>query len=144
MAVTSNSLITTQTPRAVTQTFAQGTDPALTFKTLFTGGSNGSKVVACVAATTDTTLSHLFRLAYTPSGGNPRYLAAITIPAGAGHDGADASVDLLSASSIPGLPIDNDGQKYIFLGANDTLQGHYDTNLTSAKQIDIVTIGADF
>jgi hypothetical protein len=146
MAVTPNNIITPQTPKITPQNFVQGTDSALTLKTLYTGGTNGSKVVAVLAATDDGSATHVLTLYITRSAVD-YYVGAYTIPVSSGTSGAIANVNLLNGgplSLIVGLPTDNDGQKYIFLESGDTLRGTFATALTAAKRIDILTIGANF
>ena len=43
-ATTPNSVVTAQTPKLAVVQFLQGTDTAGTYKTLYTGGANGSKI----------------------------------------------------------------------------------------------------
>lgn len=145
MAVTATPAFI-QTPKVTPQNFVQGTDTAGTYKTLFTAGSNGSKVVAVVASTDDGSATHVLTLAVVRSAVT-YVLGAYTIPVSSGTSGAIANVNLLAggpSSLITGLPVDNDGQRYIFLESGDTLTATFATALTSSKRIDMITIGADF
>ena len=72
-------------------------------------------------------------------------LATKTVSLTAGHVAGVAAVNLLNTTDMPGLPVDSDGQVYLFLSdANDTLQIKSLTTVTAAKEIDINAIGADF
>jgi len=146
MAVTPNSQVSPQTPKITPQNFVQGTDSAGTYKTIYTGGSNGSKIVAINVTTDDGSATHVLSLVLTRSAVDYT-IGAYTIPVNSGSDGSAASVDLLAggpAFLIKGLPVDNDGQKYLFLESGDTLRMTFATALTAAKRINVVTIGADF
>lgn len=50
-----------------------------------------------------------------------RMLGAVTVPTSGGTDGANAGVNILSNSLLPGIPVDNDGNPYIFLESTDYL-----------------------
>lgn len=146
MALTPNSQILTQTPKITPQNFVQGTDVAATLKTLYTAGANGSKVTAVLAATDDGSATHVLTLYLTRSAVD-YYMGAYTIPVSSGTSGAAANIDFLNggpANLILGLPVDNDGQKYLFLVSGDTLRATFATALTSGKRIDMLAIGADF
>lgn len=145
MAVTATPAL----PQAINNTvtsFIQGTDAAGTFKTIFTAGSNGSKVVAVLVNTTDGTATHVLTLQVKRSStGYP--LINYTLPINSGGDGSTASVDMFAggpAGLLLGLPVDNDGQKYLLLKSGDTLELTFATALTSGKNIYVHVIGADF
>lgn len=145
MAVTPTPVFV-QTPKITPQSFVQGTDAAGTYKTIFTAGANGSKITAVLANTTDGTASHVLTLRLNRSA-TGYTLINVTLPINAGGDGATASIDVLaggSASLLAGLPVDNDGQKYIFLESGDTLEMTFATALTTGKNIYVVAVGANF
>jgi beta-xylosidase len=142
MAVTATPVFV-QTPIVTPQSFVQGTDAAGTYKTCYTAGANGSKIVALVASTTDGTTGHLITVAITRSATN-YVVCNVNCPLNAGNDGTVAAVDLLNATINPGLPVDNDGQKYIILKSGDTLSVTFATALTAGKTIYVTAIGADF
>lgn len=146
MATTPNNVILPQTPKATPQRFVQGTDSAGTLKTLYTAGANGSKVTAVILASDDGSATHVVTLYVTRSAVD-YYIGAYTVPVSAGTSGAAANVDLLRGGPsdlIVGLPLDNDGQKYLFLESGDTLRATFATALTAGKQLNVLTIGADF
>ncbi len=146
MAVTANSLVTPQTPKITPQNFVQGTDSAGTYKTIYTAGSNGSKIVAINVTTDDGSATHVLSLALTRSA-TDYIIGAYTLPVNSGTDGSAAGVNMLNggpSNLITALPSDNDGQKYLFLESGDTLRMTFATSLTSSKRINVVTIGADF
>lgn len=111
-----------------------------TKKTVVTAGSNGSKVVAIIASSTDTG-TRIVQLYLTRSATS--FLIGSTIVAiGAGTDGAANTSNLLT--TIPGLPLDNDGQAYLFLESGDTLQAMVTVTVTAAKEIDVFAVHGDF
>jgi hypothetical protein len=87
---------------------------------VLSGGANATKVTALSAASTDNT-SRTFNLGIVRSG-TFYLITTVTVPASAGFDGTTPSVDMLNATLMPSLPVDNDGQKYLFLQSTDSLQ----------------------
>lgn len=144
MAVTATPAFP-QAVNASVQNFVQGTDSAGTFKTIFTAGSNGSKVTAILVSTDDGTATHVLTLQIKRSStGYP--LVWYLLPVNAA-DGTVATVDMLSGGPsglLAGLPVDNDGQKYLLLKSGDTLELTFATALTASKRINCTVIGADF
>ena len=135
-----------QSPAVGLQNFVQGTDAALTYKTLLAAGANGTKVTGVVATSSDPSAAHAFVLAIERSG--VKYaLTACSIPVSSGTSGSAVNVDLLSGGAsayLVGLPVDNDGQKYLFLKSGDLLVGTFATALTASAKIDVITTGSDF
>ncbi len=115
-------------------------DTAPTKKTIFTAGSNGSKVTSIIAGSTDTT-ARVFIIYLNRSSTSYR-LTSTTVAITAGTDGLTQSANMLNL--IAGLPKDNDGQSYILLKNGDIIQAENQTTVTSAKNIDITVTGADF
>jgi hypothetical protein len=141
MPVSQNLFVTPQIPKVAPQNFVQGTDTAGTLKTVYSAGANGSKITAFSASTNDGTVAHVVTIYITRSAVD-YILSAVNVPVNSGTNGTVPSVDLLSL--IPGLPVDNDGQKYLFLQSGDTLRATFATALTASTKIDVVAIGADF
>lgn len=110
--------------------------------TAFTPGSSGSKVVSVIVSSSDTA-SQVLTIGVTRSA--VFYpIGTATIGITAGEIAATASVNMLSTTTIPGLPVDNDGQPYIFLASTDTLQAQTAGTVTAAKSININVMGGDF
>ncbi len=144
MAVTATPVFP-QTPKITPQNFIQGTDSAGTYKTIHTAGANGSKITG-INVTTDDSVTHVLTLVLTRSATN-YVIGAYTLPAASGTDGSTASANMLSggpSNLILGLPVDNDGQSYLFLENNDTLKLTFATALSSSKRIDVVAVATDF
>lgn len=140
MAVT-NTPVFVQTPRVDVQNYTTA-DTAATYKTIFTGGTNGSKIVGVNITTDDTTAAHLVTIAVTRNSTNYVLGVASLTVAGEGTQSGTVAVDGLSGIRCP---VDNDGQKYLFLQSTaDTLRATFATAITAAKRIDVVATGADF
>jgi len=140
----SNTAVFPQTPKRgmVQVANADGT----TKKTVVTAGANGSKIVAVTAASDDTG-NRTFNI-YVTRSGTSYLLGTVTIPTLAGTDGSAPGIDILgggTTNQIPGLPVDNDGQRYILLESGDTLQAALTTGaVTAAKTVHLSAVYADF
>jgi len=142
-AVTSTPVFV-QTPNRGIVQFLQGTDSAGTYKTLYTGGANGSKCTGMFLTSTDST-AHLVTVQLVTSAVKYGGTAVTTGTTTPGFAAAAGAVNVMSAANWPGLPIDSDGNPYIYLaGSGDTLQATFATNLSSSTLINIVAICADF
>lgn len=112
-------------------------------KTVYTGGAEGSKISSIIATSSDTSARDV-QIGIT-TGGTFFPLGTVSVPITAGQVTGTPAVNLLDPTVIKGLPLDNDGQPYIFLSsASDTLQVKALTTVTTAKEIDIIAFGADF
>ena len=141
-AITPNSVVSAQTPTLGVVQFLQGTDSAGTYKTLYTGNANGSKIVSLTGTTNDASSAHLVTcevvLSAVKYGG-----VAVNIPVSSGFTAAAVPVNILSAWT--GLPLDSDGNPYIFLpSASYTLQCTFATNLTTGKVLNLQAVSSDF
>ncbi len=142
MPVTSTAVFV-QTPKITPITIVNGTGTGTV--TAFTAGSNGAKVVAVLANSNDT-VARIVTLSLTRSA-TAYTIGSYSVPAVSGTDGVTAGVDLLNggpATLIPGLPVDNDGQKYIFMESGDTLTVAATTTITSGKTITFITVAGNF
>lgn len=138
MAVTPNSVVTPQTPkRSAVQIVAAD---ASNQKTLYTAGSNGSKITGMILQSNDTSPRDIL-ISITRSA-TVYNLGCVTVPIGAGNSGAVPSVNGLSA--IVGLPVDSDGNPYLFLESGDSITIASTTTVTAAKTLNANAIGADF
>lgn len=139
MAVTHRGVFI-QTPKITPISFTNS-DSANTKKTVFTAGANGSKVVAVLAASTDTS-NRTAQLWLTRSA-TSYLLSSTVVTTLAGTDGSQATQDLLTQALYP-LPKDNDDRQYLFLESGDTLQVSFTAQVTAAKEIDVVAIAGNF
>jgi hypothetical protein len=104
-------------------------------KTVVTAGANGSKLTALTASSDDTS-ARIIQLIVTRSA-TDYILASVSVPASSGTDGTAAAVNLLNPTILPGLSVDNDGQRYLFLESGDTLTVKSTTTVTTAKTVSI-------
>lgn len=142
-AVTPNSVVAPQTPNRGIVQFLQGTDSAGTYKTLYTGGTNGSKCTAVWETNNDGSTTHLITLEIVNSsvkyGGS-----AVTTASNDGYINGAPAKNLMAPSVWAGLPLDGDGNPYFFLANGDTLQATFATAITSSDKINLVAICVDF
>lgn len=134
-----------QTPKLGLNNFVEGTDAAGTYKTIYTAGASGSKIVS-VTATNDDSVSHLMTLSVTRSGVD--YVIGAALCQAVAGTGGNSPLDLFAGASSGNTPIalpkDNDGQRYILLQSGDTLRATFATVLTSGKRLSVAANGADF
>ena len=142
-AVTQNMIVTAQTPKLAVVQFLQGTDAAGTYKTLYTGGTNGTKVSGLWSTSEDGTAAHVVTCQLVRSavmyGGE-----ATNVPLNSGYAAGAAAVNLMSAVVWPGLPIDGNGNPYLYLSASDLIQCTFSTALTTATYLNVGAIVSDF
>lgn len=142
-ATTPNSVITAQTPNRGIVQFLQGTDSAGTYKTVYTAGSNGSKIVGLFSTNNDSSVTHLITCQVV-NGGVKYGGVSITSVLSAGFANVTPAQNLLSPTNWAGLPTDSDGNPFLYMISGDTLQCTFATSLTSTDLINIVTVAADF
>jgi hypothetical protein len=111
-------------------------------KTVVTAGSSGTKVVSLTATSNDTG-AKVFQVAIVRSA-TTYILGTVSVPTLAGTDGSTPSVNILGNSLLPGLPIDNDGQSYIFIKSGDTLVVQATTAVTATKTVTFTSVYGDF
>lgn len=150
--VTQNAIVTAQTPVMTVTTFVQGTDTAGVYKSIKVGGANGSKIIGIFVTSNDAVLTHLVTVQVSTSASahcspqsNCGGGTAVTIPISSGFASAAGAVNMMLAANWPGLPIDSDGNPFLFLtGSSQTLEATYATTPTTSDQLAITVISADF
>jgi hypothetical protein len=114
-----------------------------TAQTLYTGGSNGSKIVGVILTSTDTA-AQTVQLGFVYSS-TTYILGTVPVPAGAGTNGTAPAVNVLASALLPGLPVDSNGQNYFFLkNASDSITVVPLATITSGKIISAVAVAGDF
>lgn len=113
-----------------------------TAKTVFTAGANDSNVKSIIVTSDDTAAINL-RLYLTRSG-TDYLLGTVNIPISSGVGGTVVSVDMLNSTSIPGLPVDNVGKRYISLKTGETLKAACLATMTAAKTCTVNCLGEDY
>jgi signal-transduction protein with cAMP-binding, CBS, and nucleotidyltransferase domain len=129
-----------QAPQLGVTTFAPGDTTA--YKTVFTGNTNGSKVVGLLVTSTDTAARVM--VAQINRAGANTNLCASNVAALSGTDGVTSVTNMMSSSLFPGLPLDNDGQPYFFLQSGDILQLQANSTITAAKNIYVTVVAGNF
>lgn len=143
MAVTPNSIVTVQTPKMSVLQFSTA-DTAGTNKTLATGNANGTKIGALYANSNDTGAAHLLTLQLQRSGVNFGGVAA-NIPVSAGFTNGNPPVNLMSTAVWPGLPVDSDGNPFLWLQSTlDLLVATYATAIGAGFVVNVHGVGGDF
>ena len=90
------------------------TSSASSIVTVYTGGTNGSKVNSLVAAAVNTTAAFDIQWGIQ-SGSTIGLIGTSSVPIGAGQVSSVPSVNLFNMNSCPGLSLDSDGNPYCFL-----------------------------
>lgn len=149
LAAVTATPIFVQTPQAEGAAF---TASPLTYKIIYTGGTNGSKITSVTCINTDTSATHLVTVAINTVSASVLCSAtaadctssvAITVAINSGSATAIPATNMMSAANWPGLPVDSDGNPYIYLTSAESLQATYATALGNG-QIACTAIGGDF
>ena len=141
-AVTANSTVSPQLPKLGVVQFTSASSFG-TYSTLYTAGADGSKCSAIVATTDDGSAAHVVTIqvvrSATKYGGT-----AVNVPISSGFANGVPPVNFMSTAVWPGLPLDSEGNPFLFLQSGDTLQATFATPITSAKLLNIIAVCADF
>src|SRR5205823_3452436 len=125
-------------------TTAASTDAAPTWVTVYTGGANGSKVVALYLTTTDAT-AHVVTCVLNKNGARGGGVALTTSTTKPGFASGIPAINLMSPTNWPGLSLDSDGNPYVYLSsASDKIDCRFATALTSGTLLGLTAIGGDF
>jgi len=141
MAVTATPVFV-QNPKITPAAFTNA-DSANTKKTIASAGSNGSKVVSINVSSTETANARVLQIWLTRSA-TSYLLASFSIIVNSGFDGIVPSVSMMASHIWSSLPVDSDGQTYLFLESGDTLQASTTTQVAAGKEIDVVAIFGNF
>jgi hypothetical protein len=108
-----------------------------------TGGTNGSKILS-LTVVSNSTSAHVFS-ALVSTGGSGVPIGAASITASAGSNGSTPAINMLSTAFIPGLPIDPNGNTYLFLpSTNHTLTLLASAAINTGKQVSFASVVEDF
>lgn len=139
MAVTATPIFP-QALNVTPQTIVNG--DGTTAKTVFTAGSNGSKLEVMNISSTDT--SNRDVAIYLTRSAVNYLLTTIKILANSGNNNAIPATDCMKNAQIPSLSIDAAGNRFLLLKSGDTVSVAATTTVTAAKTITIITNGADY
>lgn len=112
---------------------------------ILTAGADGTKIEALFA--TSTLSSGTFNLIlYLNDGTNDYQIAYVLVTNNAGNSATVFPVDLLKSSSMYSMPIDANGNRYLFLQNGWKLRASVTTAVTSGatNKIDLIVSGANF
>jgi len=143
MATTPNSIVALQTPKLFPQQYSTADSTGVN-KTIATGSPNGTKIAGLWANNSDAGGSHAVTVQLQRSGIN--YGGVLTtIPTSAGFANGVPPVNLMAPAIWPGLPVDSDGNPFIFLQSTlDLLVAIYSTGLTAGAVLNVTGVGGDF
>lgn len=113
-----------------------------TLKTLWTAGAQGSKIVALFATSDDSANEDV--QAWLNDGTIDSLLGTKQVLANSGFTNAVAATNLFDGVALPWLPIDRDGQRYLFIKPSGILKVNAKTTITAAKTLYLNAIGADY
>jgi hypothetical protein len=118
------------------------TGTGVTTQTLYTGGTNGSKVYGiniCSGSSASTSVRYQISNSAINYVINTQSVAANT-----GFDGSTPPLNLMAPMLVPGLPIDSDGNPYLILASSaDTLTINAVSTIASGS-LYIIATAADF
>ncbi len=112
-----------------------------TVKAVSAGGTNGSKVSMLLATSNDTSARDV--ILYITISATNYPIGQISLPITAGALNTAPSINLLNSSQLQ-LPLDANGNPYIYLGNGATLSISAPVTITTAKQVTIVATREDY
>lgn len=151
MAVQSSPVLP-QTPKVSVTQFTSSspvsTVAGSTFATIYTGGTNGTKVTSVFVTNTSTSalIAAILTLTSTVSGAAANYpIGSLVLPSLANYDSAVVGQNLFASATIP-LPVDGDGNPYLFLTSslNTLAAGISSAIQTTGGRVSFTVIAADF
>lgn len=151
-AVTANSFIAPQTPAngkaqiiSTTSTLVIANNGASVTSgavTAYTCGANGSKITGIFAGSNDTAAMTLQVILVNTT---VYALATVTVGINAGSVVGTPVVNILTPANMPGLPMDSDGNPYLYCNSGDLIRvGVLTTAVTANKYLSVVVVAADF
>ena len=113
-----------------------------TKKDLFTAGANDADLKSIVCSTTDTAAVNLGVWYY--DGSTAYLLGYVNVPLSSGNTGSIASVNILSSTYLPGLPLDAAGKNYLPVKAGHKIQVSCLATMTASKTTYVTAFGHDY
>jgi hypothetical protein len=112
-----------------------------TVKAVSAAGTNGSKVSMLLATSTDTTARDV--ILYMTISATNYPIGQISIPITAGQLNSAPTINLLNSAQLQ-LPLDSNGNPYIYLGPGATLSVSAPVSVTAAKTVNLVATREDY
>lgn len=110
--------------------------------TLYTAGTNGSKIECIMATNTDTAAAYAITLTVVISATN-YILGTVNVPLSSGNTTAAPAISLLASSNIP-LSKDPDGNPYLYLASGAVLKVNSSTTVNTSKVVSFIAQGGDY
>jgi hypothetical protein len=114
-----------------------------TITTVATAGNQGSKVEDINISNNDSTTAYTLSI-WINDGTTSHLWTTLTIPISAGAAVGTPPVSVFKSTQCPGIPLDSNGNPYIYLKAGYKLQVSVSVAVTSGKAVDVVATGGDF
>jgi hypothetical protein len=127
------------TPKTPVVSFANADGTA--FKSVFTGGSLGSRLDSISVSNSDTVNAYVIQFAMQKSGID-YVLGEVSIPLGAGTNGTAKSVAALNPTDIPALTYTESNAMYLESGA--ILRARVKSAVAGSSTVQLVGIGGDY
>jgi hypothetical protein len=129
-----------QTLTTGTAAITNGTASSLV--TLYTAGTNGSKIENISVTNTDTN-PYTVQVTVTISATN-YLLGSISVPASTGNTASAPGLNILANSNFLPLNKDSNGNAYLYLASGDTLKVNSTSTVTSSQQLTFIAQACDF
>jgi hypothetical protein len=130
-------------PQTITNKVTQFTSSYTinTITTVYSGGTNGSKVETFIATNTDSTNTQVLQIYLVISSVN-YLIGSISVPLSSGNTIAAPAINVLTA--LTGLPKDSNGNPYLYLASGTVLSCSIGIQPASAKLFNMITAGGDY
>lgn len=114
-------------------------------KTVYTGGTNGSKVENIQVTNTDSGVAYTLQFFMTISA-TDYLIGSVNIPLSAGNTSAAPTVNALNYANNWGVALntDSNGNNYLYVANGTTLKAAVTVAVTAAKTVTILAQGDDF
>lgn len=136
MASTPSFIATPKTP-----IMSHGNADGTAFKTIITGGANGTRIDSIFGTNSDPGVATVMQFAVQVSGVDYT-IGEVTIPAGAGTNGTAKSVAVLNTTDIPGLAY-TEGNA-LFLASGAALRSRPKVAVAGAYIINLIGVAGDY
>ena len=121
---------------------ASVTNTVLLYTCETTNGA-ASKIVSITASSNDTVARDVTVFLINASKAYP--ITTVTLPINAGTSAATAPVALMTPITMPGYPLDSDGNPYLTCVTGDTIRVGVPTAVvTATKVISVIAVAADY
>jgi len=136
------SAIYVTTPQIKQVNISQGNTQAI----LYTAGASGSKITGIFASSNDASIDNVILWLGSNTAQLCRF-AVVPVAINAGSNSTIPTASFFTSSQMPALPVDNDGQEYLFLAPSGLTQLWAQTTANVAASPTVLclsVIGGDF